>query len=242
MHKKRIHEMLEKLTEAAHSEVMSKSIEHLDTQEMGHVADIIKDLCEAEEKCYKACYYKTIVEAMKEEEEYEEHLLKQMIHEHGEVEGRMGYDRWRNSHGRFARTGHGHETSMAKATGRMGYDPDTAMHPMHDMQPWDVAGHAGVMGYPESDRIAGRPMGTWPGVDHTGTKTPSTHYDHYQTAKRHYHESRDPMHKREMTEHGKKHVEEVMTTIRDIFQDADPDMQQKMKTDLAALYREFGGK
>lgn len=34
---------------------------------MGEVVDMIKDLAEAEEKCWKACYYKEIVCAMDDE-------------------------------------------------------------------------------------------------------------------------------------------------------------------------------
>ena len=43
------------------------SIRNISTEEAGKVVDMIKDLAEAEEKCWKACYYKTVVEAMEEE-------------------------------------------------------------------------------------------------------------------------------------------------------------------------------
>lgn len=43
------------------------SIRNISTDEAGKVVDMIKDLAEAEEKCWKACYYKTVVEAMEEE-------------------------------------------------------------------------------------------------------------------------------------------------------------------------------
>ena len=112
MHKKLVHEMLEDIVKAAHSEIKSKGISQVDTKEFGDVADVIKDLCEAEEKIYKACYYKSIVEAMEEEDKKDELMLKMMIEEHGEAEGRAGYNRWRNSKGRFTPKGTGHERSL----------------------------------------------------------------------------------------------------------------------------------
>lgn len=60
MHVKRIHEMLEKLTKCAEME-FEKGLENVDTAEMGAVADIMKDLAEAE-------YYAKISKAMDESE------------------------------------------------------------------------------------------------------------------------------------------------------------------------------
>lgn len=101
--------------------------DHKDTsgiQEMGQVVDMIKDLSEAEEKCWKACYYKSIVEAMYEEKHY--------------GTDRAGYDHWRYSSGRYAPKGHGHysgytptydDSDMMKTdwdfmNPRMGYTPN----------------------------------------------------------------------------------------------------------------------
>lgn len=86
-----------------------------DVKTMGEVIDMIKDIAEAEEKCWKSCYYKSIVEAMEEAEEWEKM-------EYMDEEGRMGYDNWRYSSGRFAPKGRGHKTG--KRGGRMGYIPD----------------------------------------------------------------------------------------------------------------------
>lgn len=54
-------EMKEKLIDWTKEE-LSKSKECIDTHEMGEVIDMIKDLFEAEEKCWKSCYYKLLVE------------------------------------------------------------------------------------------------------------------------------------------------------------------------------------
>ena len=57
---KRIHDMIETLTEVAKCE-LDKGIENVNTKEMGEVADMIKDLAEAE-------YYRKISVAMDESE------------------------------------------------------------------------------------------------------------------------------------------------------------------------------
>lgn len=84
-------EMKEKLTSWTKEE-LEKGKECVSTEELGQVVDMIKDFAEAEEKCWKACYYKTVIAAMKSEDE----------------DGSMGYDNWRYSSGRFAPTGRGH--------------------------------------------------------------------------------------------------------------------------------------
>lgn len=68
MHIKNIHCMIEKLAEVAKCE-LDRGIENVDTKELGEVADIIKDLSEAE-------YYAKISKAMDESEygkEYDEY-------------------------------------------------------------------------------------------------------------------------------------------------------------------------
>ena len=68
MHIKNIHCMIEKLSEVAKCE-LEKGIENVDTKEMGEVAEIIKELSEAE-------YYAKISKAMDESEygkDYDEH-------------------------------------------------------------------------------------------------------------------------------------------------------------------------
>ena len=82
--------------------------------EAGKVIDMIKDLAEAEEKGWKACYYKTIIDDMYSYDQND----------------RMGYDNWRYSSGRFAPKGKGHYSGFTAPyvsmpepimTDRMGY-------------------------------------------------------------------------------------------------------------------------
>ena len=88
---KMIHEMVEKLTECAKSEMDKKGIEEIDTEEFGKVTDIIKDLSEA-------MYYRTLTEAMKESEYGEEYDYRGAYDEHE----RKGYrGQMRDSKGRY---------------------------------------------------------------------------------------------------------------------------------------------
>lgn len=230
MDKKRIHEMLEKMTEWSLSEMQSKGKEGVDTKEMGEVIDMVKDLAEAEKAVWEKCYYESIVEAM---EEYEE-------------DGRAGYDRWRTSKGRFAPKGTGHETSMAMATGRPGFDRDPKLpNPYYDdprmwpIRPWDDS--VGVMGY---DRDGVRSDKNWSDGrrDQSGSATGTDTRSRWQDARRHYHETGGQPEKMKMDEKAEEYLTESIQTMKDIFVDADPKMQQKMKEDIARLFREMGGK
>lgn len=102
-----------------------------DVKTMGEVIDMIKDITEAEEKCWKSCYYKSIVEAMEKAEEWEKM-------EYMDEDGRMGYDNWRYASGRYAPKGHGHRTGTRG--GRMGYvpyyDDGGDMGSMNDHEMW----------------------------------------------------------------------------------------------------------
>ena len=98
---KRMHCMIEKLSECAKSE-MESGIENVDTCEMGKVVDMMKDLSEA-------MYYRTLTKAM-DESTSEETL--EMFERYGD--GRRFYDKYRYADGRFAPKGRG--------TYRRGYD------------------------------------------------------------------------------------------------------------------------
>ena len=90
MHIKNIHSIIERLSECVKCEV-DKGIEQVDTKEMGEVADIIKDLCEAE-------YYAKISKAMDEAEYGEDYDYMGAYDEHE----RKGYrGQRRDSRGRY---------------------------------------------------------------------------------------------------------------------------------------------
>lgn len=90
MHIKNIHSIIERLSECVKCEV-DKGIDQVDTKEMGEVADIIKDLCEAE-------YYAKISKAMDEAEYGEDYDYMGAYDEH-ERKGYRGQPR--DSRGRY---------------------------------------------------------------------------------------------------------------------------------------------
>ena len=113
---KRMHDMIEKLSECAKSE-FDKGIESVNTDEMGKVTDMLKDLAEA-------MYYRTLANIM-EESDAEDAL--------GMLDRRF-YDDYRyKTTGRYAPKGRG------TYVGRRGYEEPPYMHMMNreDLQDWD---------------------------------------------------------------------------------------------------------
>lgn len=109
MHDKHICEIKESLSSMMKT-YMARDISQVDTDEAYKIADIIKDMAEAEMYEAKKCYYDSIVEAMEAEE--------------NEVgEDRYGYNNRRYSSGRYAPKGKG----MVR-----GYYP---MNPLNPMMP-----------------------------------------------------------------------------------------------------------
>lgn len=113
---KRMHDIIEKLSECAKSEC-DKGIENVNTDEMGKVTDMLKDLAEA-------MYYRTLTNIM-EESDVEDAL--------GMLDRRF-YDDYRyKTTGRYAPKGRG------SYVGRRGYEEPPYMHMMNreDLQDWD---------------------------------------------------------------------------------------------------------
>lgn len=113
---KRMHDMIEKLSECAKSE-FEKGIENVNTDEMGKVTDMLKVLAEA-------MYYRTLTNIM-EESDVEDAL--------GMLDRRF-YDDYRyKTTGRYAPKGKG------SYVGRRGYEEPPYMHMMNreDLQDWD---------------------------------------------------------------------------------------------------------
>lgn len=102
---KELNEMKHTLLEAAKMQ-LAQGIETVDTEEMGEVIDMIKDLASAEKSCMEAAYYELVCEAMQGEDA-------------------MGYDRWRYASGRFAPKGRGSVRGYLPPY--MGEDADRSM-------------------------------------------------------------------------------------------------------------------
>lgn len=215
---KDICEIKERLVDAVKEEV-DGGLENVCTEEMGAVVDMIKDLAKAEKDCYEAAYYKAIVEAMEDAEEEEELMAKLGL---SGGEGRMGYNTHHSSRtGRF----------ISGRSGRMGYNPIIHQAPyMEDYldngrMDWDRAGE-GRLGYPQG----------------SGSMSEGRHgeaYNRYQNARRHYTETRSEADKDEMKRHAHEHVADTITTIRDIWSSADPELKSRMKQDFQNLINEM---
>lgn len=64
-------------------------------------------------------------------------------------------------------------------------------------------------------------------------------YNEYRMAKKHYTETNSMTDKEEMNMHANEHVNDMITTVRDIWKGADPDLKKKMKNDIQNLMSEM---
>lgn len=173
-----LRETKHRLIEETKRKVMNTPIEEIDAKELGAATDMIKDLAEAEEKCVKAAYYMTVIEAMNNDSRY-------------------GYNMNRDSRGRFT-SGFTSEPMIHNMDSRAGYDHmPTATHMM------------------------------------------DTEYHKWQNARRNYHETMSKSDKDEMDKHAKAHLNEAMTTLKEVMANSDPDLQRKMKNDLTNLINDL---
>lgn len=100
-------------------------VDRVDVKLMGEYADIVKDMAEAEEKCWKAEYYKTVTEAMQRGGS-EPAGYTQMGSGGGQGGGgRMGYNGGSGSSANGGRMGYGSQGGTGG--GRMGYGGQDGM-------------------------------------------------------------------------------------------------------------------
>lgn len=225
--KNKVHEFCElknKLICAA-KEALSQGIQNVNTHEMGEVVDMIKDLAEAEEKCWKACYYKMMVEDM--------HRDNQEMEREGYRGGRMGYDHWRTSSGRFAPKGTGHYS----AGYRPGEDIESWMmaegfgeNPWHDMKSYSGGDRGGSSSH--QNRSPDGRMGF------TGSDR-GHRYDRWSKARMGYHESKDASSKERMDTTAREYVVDMAEAIKEVWKDADPPLRKEIKNKFVALTSEM---
>ncbi len=187
----------------------------LDSEEGGQIVDMIKDLAEAEEKCWKSAYYKVLIETMAESSEYRERR------DYDDDNRPMGYDNWRYESGRFAPKGRGHMSgympyldNMMDYPMMMGYDGGRTNGRRNDMS-----------GYNDRNMDTGRSSNSRYGYT----------YDDYNEAKRHYTETRSEHDKNEMDMKGKEAVDNVVHVATDIWDNADPMFRKEMKAELSKM-------
>ena len=189
---------------------ISKGVHDVDGQELGCVVDMIKDLSEAQKSIWESCYYKSIVDAMKKAEM--EPGMPMMPREYQVDAYRMGYNPNRNSMGQYS-----------DGRGRSGYD-----------EPYWTTGNddqrSGKQGY--SPDVYSRMMDD-------GQERYGREFERYRQARRGYTESHNENDRKKMKEHGMHHLNEAIATFKEMWDGADPELRQKMKTDLTKLMGEM---
>lgn len=190
-------------------------------QQIGLVVDMFKDLVDAEKNCAEACYYKTVIKAMKENDG-----------DSIESEGRYGYDHYRYASGRFAPKGKGHYS---------GYTPTSQMPPyIHDISQMYEDGMVERMGYDSSGRGNRSQSGTnmSSGVNR-GSSRYGYNYDRYDEARKHFDETKDPKWKDEMNQEAMYHIKGFKESIKDMWNSSDPELRQKLKSEMSAIVSEL---
>lgn len=217
MHIKHIHETLERLSEIACTEV-SKSVECIDTCELGAVIDMVKDLSKAE---YYSIIAKEMKKAEEEDEAEEKYMLKSLKEEYGEDEGKRYYDMWRYKSGRFAPKGRGK---------RRGYDEPPYYHIAPDMyrdyEPDYLRGieyGKGKMYYTEKP-------------EHMTDETKYGNMSRYDRAKRGYEEAKE--HGKEKSEKMRElesYTKELAEDVTEMVQGMSPEEKALLKNKMQTL-------
>ena len=177
----KMYEIKNKLISQA-TEQLNHNLECVDTNELGEVVDMIKDIAEYERNMYEACYYKSVTEAM-----------------------------------------HGYE-------GRRGYVPME----LDEESDWEYL-------MPDSKRRI-RYNQVMDGLDRKIKDYDDRYgrsYNEYRDAKRHYTESHSMTDKNEMDQHAREHVDSMISSMREIWEEADPELRRRMKDDMTRLLNEM---
>ena len=222
---KMMHEMIEKLTECAKSEMDKKGIEEIDTEEFGKATDIIKDLAEA-------MYYRTLTEAMKESEYGEDY------DEYGAYDdGRRGYrGQPRDSRGRFrSRRGRrGYEEPWDEMYDEMEYYRDID-RPHGRMYYTDgTSGTSDMNSGSTSGNTGGSNMGSTGGS--TGGSRGYSDGSRYENARRGYEEKKTMgADKSEKMKGLEEYMKELSTDVSSMLTDMTPEEKTLMKQKMSVL-------
>lgn len=227
MHIKHIHDMVEKLSEFAKCE-LDKGIEQVDTKEMGEVAEIIKELSEAE-------YYAKISKAMDESEYGEDYDYMGAYDEHS----RKGYrGQRRDSRGRYM-SRRGYETPMMMYDD-MDYE---SMEYMRDMdRPYGRMAYAGsgsYGGHSSSGMNSGQSnMGNSGSSSSGGNRGNSE--SRYDRARRGYMESKEMgKDKQEKIKELENYTKELAEDVTEMINGASPEEKTLLKTKMQTLIQKI---
>ena len=214
---KMMHEMIEKLTECAKSEIDKKGIEEIDTEEFGKATDIIKDLAEA-------MYCRTLTEAMKESEYGEDY------DEEGPMDdGRRGYrGQRRDSRGRYMSN-----------RGRRGYQEDFRMPPIY----WDRDMDRDTMGkmyYTDgnsgtSGMTSGSNMGSTGGQYSSRMQRDSREGRSGQMRRGYMEAKEEGKDKAEKMKELENYMKELSSDVTEMISDASPEEKSMLKQKMQVL-------
>lgn len=215
MHKK-IEELEKKIVECTLAKAEECGLEAIDTEELGAITDMIKDLAEAR-------FHEATTKAMEEAEEYYDDM-----DEHG---GKMGYDTYRYMRsGRFAPKGRG------TYVGRGGYTPTPYMPMYGDGMGYTASNDPmrGAERYTDrSSRDDGRRGYSMPSTDR------GRYYDEFANHRRNYTENQTADNRRMMEDAATRHVDEFVASAREMWKDVDQPTRTKMKESLVKLVNEM---
>lgn len=134
----------------------------------------------------------------------------------------FGYNNRHMMSGKFAPKGEGHVVK--------GYDT-------MDRIPFDMAYIDNPDDFKRTMRMYGYHDGASIDNWHPASKHGET-YDKYQTAKRYYHEG-DQSKKNAMKTYANEHVSDMVLTVGEMFNDADPEQQMKMMKSIEGLLNQW---
>lgn len=207
---KRMHEMIEKLSECAKTQ-FEKGIDHVDTCEMGKVIDMMKDLSEA-------MYYRTLTKAMEDSDSDE---VLEMFERYGDG-GKRFYDHYRYADGRFAPKGHG--------TYRRGYEEPPYYHMTPEMYR-DMDRDMGRMYYTEPT------MNTSMRDSREGRSGMSRRA---YIENKELHKANTTADKEAKVRDLNTYMTELATDMSEIINDATPEEKSVLKSKLSALVTKIG--
>ena len=213
MHVKRIHEMLEKLTKCAEME-FEKGLENVDTAEMGAVADIMKDLAEAE-------YYAKISKAMDEAEYGEDYDFGGAYEE----DMRKGYrGQPRDSRGRY----------MSRRGRRRGYEEPM----MYEDYDWTEMGRMRDIDRPMGKMYYGGESGM--GGQYSSRMQRDSREGRSGGARRGYMESKEMnKDKGEKMKELENYMKELSTDVTEMISDASPEEKSMLKSKMQTLLQKI---
>lgn len=229
--------MIEKLSECAKMEI-DKGIENVDTKEMGEVAEIIKELSEAE-------YYAKISKAMDEAEYGEDYDYMGSYDEHN----RKGYrGQPRDSRGRYmSRRRMGYEEPM-RMMPEMNREHDAEYYRDMDKMDGRMYYSSGNMGGQSSSGMSGGSMGSTGGQSSGGSSGGSRGYSESGSQGRDSREGRSGQMRRyymESKEMGKdkgekmknleEYIKELSSDVSEMISDASPEEKTMLRQKLQML-------